>query len=145
MSLKLNIGHAFARKAICSSLILLISIGFSFGGAQADICRGGADCLICIQKPHHDLPAAPMSMGSPGCAPADQNGTCGFEDAQGIEKFYGVASAVRSFHPVRSGIFAGASDEDSRFRLSRGPIAAFFPADPVPKAPIYLRNHSLLC
>lgn len=145
MSLKFNIGHAFARKTICSSLILLISIGFPFGGAQADICRGSADCLICIQQPHHHLPAAPTSMASPGCTPAGQNSTCGFEDTQGAEKFYGLASTVRSFHQVRSGIFCGAYGEDGQFRLCRELIAPFFPSDPGPKAPIYLRNHSLLC
>lgn len=145
MSLKFNIGHAFARKTICSSLILLISIGFSFGGAQADSCRGDADCLICTQQLHRHLAGAQPRAENANCTPGEQNSTCGFEDTQGAEKFYGLASTVRSFHQVRSGIFCGAYGEDGQFRLCRELIAPFFLSDPGPKAPIYLRNHSLLC
>ena len=145
MNLKLNMGNAFSLKALCIILILFMSIGFSLAGAQANSCEGGADCLICARQPHRHLPGMHPRMENPGCRPAEQNSTCGFEAGQDAEKFYVIASAVRSFHPVRTGIFAGASDEYDQFRISRGLIASSFPSEWGPKAPIYLRNQSLLC
>jgi hypothetical protein len=145
MNLKSDIGNGFTRKAICINLILFVSISFSFSCVRADSCRGGTDCLICTHQLHRHLPGAQTRMGNPGCTPAGQNSTCGFEAAQGAEKFYGIASTVRSFHPVRSGIFSGAYGEDGQFHLFRGLIAPFFSPESGPKAPIYLRNHSLLC
>jgi hypothetical protein len=145
MDLKLNMGNAFSIKALCISLILFMSIGYSFGGAQANSCEGGAACLICARQPHRHLPGAQSRAENPGCGPAEQNSTCGYEAGRDSEKFYGIASAVRSFYPARTGIFAGASDEYDPFRVSRVRIAAFSLSDAGAKAPIYLRNLSLLC
>jgi hypothetical protein len=145
MKLKLNIGNNYTRKVTCIGLILLVSIGFSFAGARADSCRGGADCLTCAQQPHLHLPGLKMTVENSGCTPAGPNSTCGFEAAQGAEKVYGIASAVRLFQQVRSAIFTAAADADSQFRLSKGLNVPFFQLVPGPKAPIYLRNHSLLC
>jgi hypothetical protein len=138
-------GNAFSPKALCIILILLMSIGFSFAGVQANNCEGGAGCLTCAGQSHRHLPGAQTSAQKQGCRPDEPNGTCGFEVGQDSEKFYGIASAVRSFYPARTGIFAGAFDEYDLFRISRGLIASSFPSEPGPKAPIYLRNHSLLC
>lgn len=145
MNLKRNMGNSILLKALCSGLILFLSVGFSFGGAQAGSCRGGADCLICAQQPHRHLPGAQTTMEKPGCRPAEQNRTCGFVSAQGAEKIYGIASSVRSFDPVRSAPFVSATDEDGRFPLSGGLIAPYFLENQGLKAPIYVRNHSLLC
>ena len=145
MKIKLDIGNRFSQTVICISLILLMSSGFSFAGARADSCWGDADCLFCAQQLHLHLRGVQMTMENSGCTPAGQNSTCGFEAAQGAEKVYGIASAVRLFQPVRSAIFTGAAGEDSQFHLSRGLSAPFFQLVTGPKAPIYLRNHSLLC
>jgi hypothetical protein len=104
-----------------------------------------ADCLMCARQLHRPLPGAHMRTESPGCRSAEQNSTCGFEAGREREKFYGIASAVRSFYPARTGIFAGASDEYDQFRISRRLITSSFSSEPGPKAPIYLRNQSLLC
>jgi len=145
MNLELNIGNTLSRKVFCASLILLMGMGFSFSGAQADSCRGTADCLICAQQPHRHLPPVQTTMENPGCRPTQQNSTCGFKSAQGAEKIYGIASSARSFNPVRSAIFVSASDEEGQFRISRGLIALYFLRDQGLKTPIYVRNHSLLC
>ena len=144
MNLKLDIGNAFTRKAICVGLILFMSIGFSFGGAQANSCDGGADCLICARQPHRHLAGAQASMEKPGCPSGEQNSACGFEAGQGADKFYGIASAVSSLDPARSGFTAGAFDDDGQFPFSRGLISSFSFSDPGGKAPIYLLKHSLL-
>lgn len=145
MSLRLDIGNRVTRKAICISLVLFMGVGFSVGVAKADSCRGGADCLICARQPHRHLPAEQTGRVKPGCTAAGQNSTCGFEAAQGAEKFYGIASTVRSFQPDRSAIFSAASVEDGQFPFTRGLISPLSMSDPKGKAPIYLLNHSLLC
>jgi hypothetical protein len=145
MDLKLNMGNSFPLKTLCIILILFMSIGFSFAGAQANSCEGSADCLMCARQLHRPMPGAHMRTESPGCRSAEQNSTCGFEAGREREKFYGIASAVRSFYPARTGIFAGASDEYDQFRISRRLITSSFSSEPGPKAPIYLRNQSLLC
>ena len=145
MNLRRNMGNAFSPKALCIILILVMSIGFSFGSAQANSCEGGAGCLTCALQPHHHLPGTQTGVEKPGCRPAEPNSTCGFEAGQDLVKFYGIASAVRSVYPARTGIFTGSLDEHGPFRIFRGLIASSFPAEPGPKAPIYLRNHSLLC
>lgn len=145
MNLKLNIGNAFMRKAICVGLILFMSIGFSFGGTQANSCDGGADCLICAREPHRHLPGVRPSMERPGCPSGEQNSACGFEAGQGADKFYGIVSAVSSFDPARSGFSTGAFDDDGQFPLSSELISSFSFSDPSGKAPIYLLKHSLLC
>jgi hypothetical protein len=145
MNLRRNMANAFSPKALCITLILLMSIGFSFAGAQANNCEGGAGCLICALQPHRHLPGKQTSVENPGCSPYETGSTCGFEAGQDSEKFYGIASAVGSICPARTGIFTGALNENDQFRVSRGLIASSFPSEPCLKAPIYLRNHSLLC
>jgi len=145
MNLKFNIGNTFFRKGFFVSLMLLMGIGFSFSGAQADSCRGGADCLICAQQSHRHLPGAQVTIENPGCRPTEQNSTCGLKTARGSEEVYGIASPVRLLNPVRSAILVNASDEDGQFPFTGGLIAPYFLGDQDLKAPIYLRNHSLLC
>jgi hypothetical protein len=145
MKLKLNMGNSFSLKALSIILILFMSIGFSFAGARANSCEGSADCLMCARQLHHHLPGMQTRTESPGCRAAEQNSTCGFEVGQDREQLYGIASAVRSFYPARTGILAGASDEYDQFRISRRLIASSFSSEPGLKAPIYLRNQSLLC
>jgi len=145
MNLKSNIGNACFRTAICIGLVLLVSVGYSLGGVRAESCQGGADCLICARQPHNHSADMPAGMAKPGCWPDGQNSSCGFKAAPDTEKFYGIASMVRTLQPERSVIFAGASDEEGQFRLSRGRISLFSLPEPGGKAPIYLLNQSLLC
>jgi hypothetical protein len=145
MNLKFNMRHSILLKALCVSLILFLGVGFSFAGAQANSCEGGAGCLICARQAHHYLPGVQTRVEKPGCSPSEQNNACGFKAGQDSEKFFGIASTIRSFYPVRTGILGGASDEFDPFRIPRGLSTPSFLAEPGPKAPIYLRIHSLLC
>jgi hypothetical protein len=145
MNLRLNMGNSILLKALCIGLILFLSVGFSFGGAQANSCEGGAGCLICARQAHRHLPGVQTHVKKPDCSSAEQSSTCGFEAGQDSEKFFGIASTNRSFYPVRTGILVGASDEYDSFRISRGLIAPSSLAEPGSRAPIYLRIHSLLC
>lgn len=138
-------GNGFTRKAICISVILLMSSGFSVAGATADSCRGSADCLICARQPHHHLPNAQTAAENSGCVPGGASSTCGFESAQRSGDIYGLASAERSLQPVRSVIFAGTAEEDDPFQVSARVAALLSLSDPAAKAPIYLLNHSLIC
>jgi len=138
-------GNAFSPKAFCIILILFMSSGFSFGGARANSCEGGVDCFACVRTPHRHLPGAQTRPQNPGCGPAEPNSTCGYETGRDSEKFYGIVPAVRSFYPVSAGSYFGAFDEYDPFRVSRGLVASSFLSEPGLKAPIYLRNLSLLC
>jgi len=145
MKLERNILKPFCRTAICIILMLFISIGFSFGAALANSCQGGADCLICADLPHRHVPVAEAEMEDPGCRPAGQNRTCGFETSRNPDEFRGIASSVRSYHQAHAGIFAAVSDEYGRIRLSKEFVSQFLLSDSGGAAPIYLLNQSLLC
>ncbi|OEU62793.1 MAG: hypothetical protein BBJ57_07130 [Desulfobacterales bacterium PC51MH44] len=145
MNLKLNIRHALSRKTICIILMLVISIGFSFGAALANSCQGGADCFICADLPHRHVPVAAAEMEDPGCRPAGQNSTCGFETSQGPDEFQGIVSSVRSYHQVYAGIFAVVSDEYGQTLLPKEFVPQFLLSDSGGAAPIYLLNQALLC
>jgi hypothetical protein len=145
MNLKLDMGNSILLKALCMGLVLFLSVGFSFGGAQANSCEGSSGCLVCARQAHRHLPGAQMRVEPPGCSSAEQNSTCGFEAGQDPAKFFGIASTIRSFYPLRTGILSAASDGYDPFRISRGLIAPSSLAEPGPGAPIYLRIHSLLC
>ncbi len=145
MNIDLNILKPFCRTAICIILMLFISIGFSFGGALANSCQGGADCFICAELPHGHVPVAAAEMEDPGCRPVGQNSACGFETSQNPAEFQGIASSVRSYHPVNTGIFSAASDRYDPALLPGEFISQFRLSDSNGAVPIYLLNHSLLC
>ncbi len=144
MKLERSILKPFCRTAICIISILFISIGFSFGGALADNCQGGADCLVCAELPHGHVPGAGADMENPGCPPGGQNSTCGFEASQNPDEFQGIVSSVRSYNPVNTGIFTAASDGYDPSLLPGEFISQFLLSDSDGAAPIYLQNQSLL-
>ena len=111
MNLELNIRTAFLRKALNITLALFISLGFSFSGALADNCQGGIDCLVCAELSHGHVPGAVANIENPGCTPIGSNSTCDIEANQNPDKFRGIVSPVRSYHPWYTGIFAAVSDE----------------------------------
>ena len=145
MNIDLNILKPFCRTAICIILMLFISIGFSFGAALANSCQGGADCLICADLPHRHVPVAEAEMEDPGCRPAGQNSTCGFETSQAPDEFRGIVSSVRSYHHPYAGIFAAVSDEYGQTLLPKEFVPQFLLSDSGGAAPIYLLNQALLC
>ena len=145
MNLELNIHTAFLRKALSIILIVFMSVGFSFGGALAGNCQGGADCPVCAQLPHGHVPGAAADMENPGCPPDGQNSTCGFEASQDPDEFRGIVSAVRSYHQAYAGIFAAVSDEYGQTLLPKEFVPQFLLSDSGGTAPVYLLNQALLC
>jgi hypothetical protein len=145
MNIDLNILKPFCRTAICIISILFISIGFSFGGALAASCQGGAACLVCAELPHGHAPAAGADMENPGCPLGGQNSTCDFETSQNPDEFQGIVSSVRSYHQAHAGIFAAVSDEYGQTLLPKEFVPQFLLSDSGGAAPIYLLNQVLLC
>jgi hypothetical protein len=141
----LNMLNPFGRKAMCIILILLTGIGFAFGGAAANSCEGGADCPLCAEQPHGQVPGAAAGMEKPGCPPYGQNSPCGFETGRQPDKFHGIVCAVRSNQQSYSGIFAAASDEWGQTLFSREFVPRFLLSDSSGTAAIFLRNQALLC
>jgi hypothetical protein len=144
MSLELYIHTAFLRKALSIFLIVFVGIGFSFGGALATGCQGGADCLICAEQPHGHIPGTAASMENPDCPSGGQNSPCGFEASQDPDEFRGIVSAVRSYHQAYAGIFAAVSDEYGQIFLPNELAPQFLLFDTSGTAPIYLLNQTLL-
>ena len=126
-------------------LAVFMGIGFSFGGALASSCEGGADCPVCAEFPHGHVPGTAANMQGPGCTPDGQNSSCGFEAGQDPEKFNSAVSSVRSYRQSHAGIFAAVSDEFGQARLPKKPIPRFLFSDSGRSIPIYLFNQSLLC
>jgi hypothetical protein len=145
MKLKKSILKSFCRTAIYTISILSISIGFSFGGALAENCQGGAVCPVCTERPHGHVPGAAADMENPGCPSGGQNATCGFVAGQDPDEFRGIISAVRSYHQVHAGIFAAVSDEYCQTFLPKEFTPQFLLSDSGGTAPIYLLNQALLC
>ena len=142
--MELYIHNAFLRKALSIFLIVFVGIGFSFGGALANGCQGGTDCLICAERPHGHVPGVPKDMENSGCQPDGQNATCGFEAGQDPDE-RGIVSAVRSYHQWHDGIFAAVSDEYGQTLLPKEFVPQFLLSDSRGTAPIYLLNQTLLC
>jgi hypothetical protein len=144
MELKLNIPGAIARKAFCIILVLLISLNFLVGGALANNCHGGADCLICAGSMHPQLPETEMGMASDGCQPVAQNSSCGFEGSPGPNKFFGIIPAVIPDNNEAGGIFNDVSADGSVHVTGE-----FLPQTIISgtgrSTSIYLINNSLLC
>jgi hypothetical protein len=136
MNLELYIHPAFLRKALNIFLIVFVSIGFSFGGALANGCQGGADCMVCAELPHGHVPGAMTDMENPGCPPGEQNATCGFEAGQDPDE-RGLVSAVRSYHQGHDGIFAAVFDEYGQTLLPKEFVPQFLLSDSRGTAPIY--------
>ena len=146
MNIKLNIFKALIRKAsVLIFLVLFISISFTPGGALADNCQGGADCLKCTAPAHSHVPGTHMDMAPHGCQPADQNSTCGFETSQIPDEFQGIVSSDRPYYQAHTGIFAAASDEYGQTRLPDEFVPQFHFSDSGGTAPFYLLNQALLC
>jgi hypothetical protein len=145
MHFKLNILNSSSRKACYIIFTLFISISFSLGGALANGCKGGVDCLNCAQLAHLHVPDVKADMENHGCRPGDNNDTCGVETNQNPDEFQGIAPAVRSDNPAYSGIFSGTSGEHGQSHLSGGLLSHFHSRGSARITPIYLLNHSLLC
>jgi hypothetical protein len=145
MKLKLFIRPKFLRKALSIFLIVFVGIGFSFGGALANGCQGGADCLVCPEQPHGHIQDTAASMENPGCPSGGQNSTCGLEASQDPDEFHGIVSAVRSYHQAYAGIFAAVLYEYGQTLLPKKFVPQFLLFDSSGTAPIYLLNQTLLC
>lgn len=140
-----SIFNTFCRTAICIISILSISIGFSFGSALADSCQGGADCMVCAERPHGHVPGAAANMENSDCSSSGPNNTCGFEASQNPDDFRGIVSAVRSYHQTYAGIFATVSAEFGQILLPKEFVPQFLLTDSDETTPIYLLNQALLC
>jgi len=145
MKLERSILKPFCRTAICIILMLFISIGLSFGGALADNCQGGADCLNCVELLHRHVPGATAGMEEPDCRTTGQDSTCGFEANQNLDEFPGIVSSVRPHHQTHTGIFAAVSDEYVQTRLTGEFVTQFLLSASGGTVPIYLLNQSQLC
>ena len=144
MELKLNIPGAIARKTFCIILVLFISLNFLVGGALANKCHGGADCLICAGSMHPQFPETGMGMASDGCQPVAQNSSCGFEVSPGSNKFFGIIPAVITDNSEAGDIFSDVSADGSVH------VAVEFHPQTIisgtgHSTSIYLINNSLLC
>jgi hypothetical protein len=145
MILKLNICNAFFRKVCCVIFILLINISFSLGGALAKSCKGGPDCLNCVELEHPHTPGMDTGLKNHGCGYGQKDGTCGFEAGRGPDEFHGIVSAVRPDKCEFSGIFTAASDEFGQSYLSGEIISLFLSPDSGKITSLYLLHQSLLC
>jgi hypothetical protein len=145
MIVKLNIRNAFSRKACCVIFILFISISFSLSGAVAKSCKGGPDCLNCVELAHPHVPGEMADMENHGCGSGQKDGTCGIEAGQSPDEFHGIVSALRPDNHEFSGIFTAGSDEFDQSYLSRQIISLFLSPDSGKITPIYLLHQSLLC
>ena len=135
----------FCRKFVCIISILSVSIGFAFGGALANSCEGGADCLKCAELTHRHLPGAVAGMGDSDCRNAGQDSRCSFETSQIPDEFKGIISSDRSYYQAHTGIFAAASVEYGQNHLPDEFVTQFPLSDPGGTAPIFLLTQALLC
>lgn len=145
MNRKLNILHAYSRKALCITFLLLIGFSFSAGGVLANSCQGGPDCLNCVAAAHPHIPGMDLEMVNQGCQSAEQNRSCGFETGHSADEFDNIAAVVKSGTHTYSGIFSVASDESDQADLYREFITQFQNHYRSDLTPIYLLNQSLLC
>jgi hypothetical protein len=145
MKLKLYMRPAFLRKSLSIILIAFMGIGFSFSGALASSCHGGAECLVCAELPHGHVPGVMPDMENPGCPPDGQNSTCGFEASQDPVEFQGIVSSIRLYHNTDAGIFAALMDEYGQALLPKEFVPQSLLSDSSGTAPIYLLNQTLLC
>ena len=145
MHSKLNILNALLRKALCFFFILFISISFSIGGALANGCNGGPDCLNCAQLVHLHVSGVEADMENHGCWPVESNGSCGVETSQNPDEFHGIVPVIRTEKHEYSGIFRDAPGEHAQSHLSGELLSQFRSHGSVKITPIYLLNHSLLC
>ena len=135
----------FCRKLVCIISILSVSIGFALGGALANSCQGGADCLKCAEVTHRHLPGAVAGMGDSDCRNAGQNSRCSFETSQIPDEFKGIISSDRSYYQAHTGIFATASDEYCKTHLPDEFVEQFSLSNSGDTTTIYLLNQALLC
>ena len=125
--------------------MLFVSISFYPGGAIADNCQGGADCLKCAELTHRHFPGAVADMGDSDCRTAGQDNRCGFETSQIPDEFQGIISSDRSYYQAHTGIFAAASVEYGQNHLPDEFVTQFPLSDPGGTAPIFLLTQALLC
>ncbi len=145
MHIKLNILNSFSRKACYIIFTLFISISFSFGGALANSCKGGADCLNCAELAHLHVPGAETGMENHGCRPVGQNSDCGFEDYRIPDHQVFLVSAFRVDNHEGSSIPVFVADDYIKDSLSKGFITPIHFSVITTYRPIYLLNLSLLC
>jgi hypothetical protein len=125
--------------------MLLVSIGFSAGGAMANHCQGGIDCLNCAAMAHGHMPSNHLTVGYHGCRPVGQNGSCGFETGHRPDKFDRIASTTGFGNFQHAGIFSAASDNSDQAHLYRLVIPPYHYPVLGELTPVYLLNQSLLC
>ena len=144
MNSNIQILGGFSRKTLCIALIMLIGLSLSAGGALANSCKGGADCLICAAETHARLPGMDGGMVNRACGSSAPNSSCGFETGPRGDKFDRIAAVAQSGFHTYAGVFLAASDEFDPSYLHRGFLAQFqYPHRGEP-TPIYLRHQSLL-
>lgn len=100
--------------------------------------------MVCAALPHGHMPGA-ADVENPGCAPAGQNSTCGFEAGQDPDEFRGIVSHDRTYNQTHTGIFAAASEEYNQTHSSDEFVPQFLLSDSGGTSPIYLLNQTLLC
>ena len=145
MNHELKIRTAFLQKLLSIILIVLMGIGFSFGGALAKSCQGGADCRICAELSHGHVRGTAAGMENPGCASGGQNSTCGVEASQDPDELRSMVSSVRSYQQEYTGIFAAVTDEYGQNLLPKEFVPQILLSDSGGASPIYLLNQSLRC
>ena len=145
MNPNLHILGQLPRKTLFIAFLLLIGLSFLAGGAMANSCRGGADCLSCAAAAHFHIPGMDVEMVNQDCKSTDQNSSCGFETDPSADEFSRIAAVAESGGRSYFPIFSLASDECDHAHLHRGSITKFHNPDRGRFTPLYLLNHSLLC
>ena len=112
---------------------------------MAKNCKGGPDCLNCVELTHPHVAGEMADMENHGCGSGQKDGTCGFEASQSPDEFHGIVSAVRPDNHEFSGIFTAGPDEFDQSYLSGEIISLILSPDSGKKTPIYLLHQSLLC
>lgn len=145
MKLKLGIRAAFLRKALGISLVVLMSIGFSYSGALANGCRGGVDCLACAPHIHPQVSILQGQMENQSCWPAADDVSCAVENGRRRNEYDGGAAFIGTYHQASFGFTAAARLETGSSRFSKAFLPSFLSYDPGGLSAIYLLNQSLLC
>ena len=136
---------ALSSKAVCITLILLISANFSFGSVLPNHCQGGPGCANCFEPAHSHMTGDATEMENSICWPGDKNTNCGFEAGRMPDDANLIGLVVRSNSHAFSGIFVAESDVHTRPNPSGKLLSQFDSPELDGAIPIYLLNDSLLC
>lgn len=145
MKSHLYIRGEFSRKTFCIALAMVIGFSFLAGGAMANSCKVGADCLSCAAAAHSHMPGMDVEMVNRTCESTEPNSSCGFETSANRDATDRTAAVAESGGRTYSGIFSAAFDAHAHSHLYRAFLTQFQYSNPGESTPIYLRNHSLLC